>query len=119
MFLTQKIQCTTCKHKKHHCDHVKFVEEMASSTPDADLPDAISEFLHVLHQRSGPKPKRNGAVCVSSSKIPFILSSTLSEEQQDRVKRRPLLELRRAVKERGQLGQKRWQRRFALQRKPQ
>ena len=31
---------------------------LASSTPDADLPDAISEFLHVLHQRSGPKPKK-------------------------------------------------------------
>ena len=93
---SQKIQCTTCKHKKHHCDHVKFVEEMASSTPDADLPDAISEFLHVLHQRSGPKPKKEWCSCVSSSKIPFILSSTLSEKQQDRVKRRPLLELRRA-----------------------
>ena len=52
MFLadSQKIQCTTCKHKKHHCDHVKFVEEMASSTPDADLLDAISEFLTVSEE---------------------------------------------------------------------
>ena len=76
---SQKIQCTTCKHKKHHCDHVKFVEEMASSTPDADLPDAISEFLHVLHQRSGRKSKKEWCSCISISKIPFILSSSLVE----------------------------------------
>ena len=75
---SHKIQCTTCKHKKHHCDHVKFVEEMASSTPDADHPDAISEFLH---QRShcGRKSKKEWCSCISISKIPFILSSSLVE----------------------------------------
>ena len=41
------------------------------------------------------------------------------EEQQDRVERRPLLELRQAEKDRQQLGRQRWQRRFALQRKHQ
>ena len=76
---SQKIQCTTCKHKKHHCDHVKFVEEMASSIPDADMPDAISEFLHLLHQSGRQKPKKEWCSCVSSSKIPFVLSSSLSE----------------------------------------
>ena len=76
---SQKIRCTTCKHKKHNCDHVKFVEEMASSIPDADMPDAISEFLHLLHQSSRRKPKKEWCSCVSSSKIPFVLSSSLSE----------------------------------------
>ena len=65
---SQKVQCTTCKHKKHHCDHVKFVEEMASSILDADMPDAISEFLHLLHQSSRRKPKKEWCSCVSSSK---------------------------------------------------
>ena len=76
---SQKILCTTCKHKKHHCDHVKFVEEMASSIPDADMPDAISEFLHLLHHSSRRKPKKEWCSCVSSSKIPFVLTPSLSE----------------------------------------
>ena len=76
---SQKILCTTCKHKKHHCDHVKFVEEMASSIPDADMPDAISEFLHLLHQNSRRKPRKEWCSCISSLKIPFVLTSSLSE----------------------------------------
>ena len=76
---SQKIQCTTCKHKKHHCDHVKFVEETSSSIPDADMPDAISEFLLLLHQSSRQNPKKEWYSCVSSSNIPFVLSSSLSE----------------------------------------
>ena len=78
---SHKILCATCKHKKHHCNHVKFVEEMhmASSIPDADMPDAISEFLYLLHQSSIRKPKKEWCSCVSSSKIPFVLTSSLSE----------------------------------------